>query len=149
LNSIKKIKVWFYIIITLTLLRGVFVMPDYISYFNVFSGGSENGINLLDDSNVDWGQDLNKINYYMKKNKIDKINLLHFSSVSPLLYSINYNDFNDCVDASGNLAEGCYIISAHFVKRLPEYKFRNKPFRFLKENSDGRIGYSLYVYKLK
>lgn len=32
--------------------------PNYIAYFNVAAGGSRGGIDLLGDSNLDWGQDL-------------------------------------------------------------------------------------------
>lgn len=148
LNAIISYKWTFYIMIFLVVFRASVVFPDYISFFNEFSGGSKNGINLLDDSNVDWGQDLNKINHWMKANKIGKVNLLYFGTVSPALYGVNYDDFKNCFDESGNLKAGCYVISAHFIRRLPDFKYDNRKFGFSFENSFDKIGDSLYAFKL-
>lgn len=38
------------------LVIAVTVHPQYLSYFNVFAGGSANGYKWLHDSNYDWGQ---------------------------------------------------------------------------------------------
>lgn len=35
--------------------------PNFIPYFNEFAGGAEQGHLYLDDSNLDWGQDLNRL----------------------------------------------------------------------------------------
>ncbi|MCE9606498.1 MAG: hypothetical protein K8U03_16520 [Planctomycetia bacterium] len=39
-------------------LETVAVFPNYLSYFNVASGGTQNGYKHLVDSSLDWGQDL-------------------------------------------------------------------------------------------
>jgi len=39
----------------------VSIYPDFLSYFNLAAGGPDNGHELLDDSNIDWGQDLGRL----------------------------------------------------------------------------------------
>lgn len=46
--------------------------PNYLAYFNEFSGGSNRGYKLLTDSNLDWGQDVFRIKNYLEKNNIQK-----------------------------------------------------------------------------
>jgi hypothetical protein len=46
---------------------------NYIAYFNEFAGGSYGGYRLLGDSNLDWGQDLNRIHKYLVAHRIDKV----------------------------------------------------------------------------
>jgi len=41
--------------------------PDYISYFNEAAGGPRGGTRLLDDSNIDWGQDWLQLAEYQQK----------------------------------------------------------------------------------
>ena len=148
LNLIINSKWTFYIIIFVVIFRASIVFPDFIPFFNEFSGGQKNGINLLDDSNVDWGQDLNKINAWMQFRKIEKINLFYFGTASPALYNINYVDFKNCFDKSRNLKEGYYLISAHFIRRLPVFQFNNRKFVFSFENCFDKIGESFYAFKL-
>ncbi len=64
--------------------------PNYLSYFNEFAGGPKNGHNVLLDSNLDWGQDLPALAEFMKKNRIEKIELFYFGQPFPELYGINY-----------------------------------------------------------
>lgn len=39
-------------------LASLWVAPDYLGHFNLLAGGPRSGHRWLDDSNVDWGQDL-------------------------------------------------------------------------------------------
>ncbi|MFH1549500.1 MAG: glycosyltransferase family 39 protein [Planctomycetota bacterium] len=43
------------------------IYPDYIAYFNQIAGGPDNGYKHLVDSNIDWGQDVKRI----EKNFVD------------------------------------------------------------------------------
>jgi hypothetical protein len=52
--------------------------PFYISYFNSFVGGSYNGYKYRSDSDVDWGQDLKRIDSYIKTNNIHKVYLSYY-----------------------------------------------------------------------
>jgi 4-amino-4-deoxy-L-arabinose transferase-like glycosyltransferase len=45
-----------------------FARPYYLSYFNELGGGTQNGYRYVTDSNYDWGQDLYRLETWMKEN---------------------------------------------------------------------------------
>jgi hypothetical protein len=58
--------------------------PNYVSYFNEFIGGSKNGYKYVTDSNVDWGQDLKRLEIFLEQNpQIEKINVDYFGGGNP------------------------------------------------------------------
>jgi hypothetical protein len=62
--------------------------PNFISFFNIAAGGYENGIHILGDSNLDWGQDLPALREWQKKNRGTHLYLSYFGTVSPEFYGI-------------------------------------------------------------
>lgn len=64
--------------------------PDYLSYFNVFAGGSAGGYRYASDANVDIGQDLVGLADYLATEGEETVQLLYFGSVDPALYGIRY-----------------------------------------------------------
>ena len=52
-------------IVMLLIIEFVSIYPFYLSYFNQLYGGSFNGYKTAVDSNLDWGQDLYRIQEYM------------------------------------------------------------------------------------
>lgn len=44
--------------------------PDFIAYFNELAGGSKNGYRWLADSNLDWGQNLTRVQAYAREHGI-------------------------------------------------------------------------------
>jgi 4-amino-4-deoxy-L-arabinose transferase-like glycosyltransferase len=44
--------------------------PDFIAYFNELAGGPENGYRWLADSNLDWGQNLTRVQEYARERGI-------------------------------------------------------------------------------
>lgn len=44
--------------------------PTYLGYYNGIAGGSTNGYRIATDSNLDWGQDFNRIKKYLEENNI-------------------------------------------------------------------------------
>lgn len=45
----------------------IWVSPDYLTYFNELCGGPSRGQYYLDDSNLDWGQDLSNLSAIQKQ----------------------------------------------------------------------------------
>jgi hypothetical protein len=43
------------------------VHPHELSYFNLFGGGTEKGYHCLSDSNVDWGLDLRRLDFELRR----------------------------------------------------------------------------------
>jgi hypothetical protein len=65
----------------------MFSYPGYVSYFNETVGGSKNGYKIVTDSNVDWGQDLNRLKTFLNQNpQISKINVDYFGGGNPEFY---------------------------------------------------------------
>jgi hypothetical protein len=61
--------------------------PDYLSFFNALAGGPRHGWHWLDDSNIDWGQDLPALTRWRAEMKRDHpdapLAVLYFGSYSP------------------------------------------------------------------
>jgi hypothetical protein len=64
--------------------------PNYISFFNFAAGGSPEGIHLLADSNLDWGQDLPLLARWQQNNPQPLLYLSYFGAVDPQYYGIKY-----------------------------------------------------------
>ncbi len=90
--------------------------PAYIPYFNELAGGAKKGPDLLDDSNVDWGQSLKQVANYVQTRGITKFVLCPFSGLdNPAYYGLP-----SIVRAPKQLVfnrpdPGIYIISGHNV----------------------------------
>lgn len=67
-----------------------FAYPNFISFFNVFAGGSRGGLRLLSESNIDWGQDLPALAAWQSRNPDRPIYLLYWGSADPRYYGIHY-----------------------------------------------------------
>lgn len=123
-EAIIKFKSIKYILALLTIsyIASSFIaFPNYLSYFNIAAGGSQNGSHWLIDSNLDWGQSLPGLKKYMNKNNISKIKLGYFGRIDPEIYGINYSL------AEKEPSEGIYAISINFLVGRPYY--------LLKENT--------------
>jgi len=72
------------------ILSAVFIMPNYMAYFNEFVGGPENGHKYLLGGNLDQGQDLKKLSHYLKENNIGTIKLSYHGMFNPSYFNISY-----------------------------------------------------------
>jgi hypothetical protein len=74
-NNLKQFGIAWLIVIMMAwyILSGLLTYPHYLSYFNEFVGGYKNGYKYLTDSNIDWGQDIKRLNQWTIDNNIDKI----------------------------------------------------------------------------
>jgi hypothetical protein len=64
--------------------------PHEIAFFNVACGGSRGGVQLLGDSNIDWGQDLPLLAQWQKMHPHERLYLSYFGSADPNYYGIDY-----------------------------------------------------------
>ena len=66
--------------------RSASIHPDYLAYFNWASGGPDRGSEHLIDSNLDWGQDLVKLDRWLRANRPGrKVGLAYFGQINPSL----------------------------------------------------------------
>jgi|GEM_PF-586786 len=113
--------------------------PDYLAYFNEWIGSPYDGYKYLDDSNVDWGQELVHLKDYLENEKIENPYFLPFMC-EPERYGITYRFFS----YGGFFEPGpkTLIISAHLMNRMRSLYW----LRYLE--TDKVIGHSLFVYHL-
>lgn len=115
--------------------------PDYLTYFNDIVGGPKKGILYLDDSNIDWGQDLKRLKEFLDKREVNQIKLLYHGQADPDYYGIKYSKFTSEDDRFGP-RDGYYAISAHKLIRLitnPDWGQLGNPI--------GIVGNSIFVFK--
>ena len=127
-----------------------------LSYTNELTGIPPKGYRYLSDSEVDWGQDLERLAIWLKQNKLDKetITLSYLGTADPAYYGINYKPLQfDGLDklsgivviSVGNLTLGDWQWTSQ-----PEYKARltTAPLDFLRNRKpDAVIGKSIFVFK--
>jgi hypothetical protein len=124
------------------------IYPDYIAFFNEPAGGPERGYRWLDDSNLEWGQDLKRLKAYMDENGIEEIKLFYFGNALPQGYGIKLAPFTEH-DWKVEPSPGYYAVSIQTLVRgklqlevgLPgvDWLDRFEPV--------GRVAYSFYIYK--
>lgn len=105
------------LLVTWYIVSSIKTYPDYLTYFNEFAGGPENGIHYLDDSNIDWGQDLKRLKPVMDQLGIEKIKLMYEGWADPKYYKIPAEEIN-ADDRHFGPQSGYYAISAHYLIRL-------------------------------
>lgn len=59
------------------------IHPSFLAYFSDIVGGAKNGYKYVTDSNLDWGQDLKRLNQFVQENNIKTIYLDYFGGDSP------------------------------------------------------------------
>jgi Dolichyl-phosphate-mannose-protein mannosyltransferase len=115
------------------------IHPDYLAYFNCASGGPDRGAEHLIDSNLDWGQDLVKLNRWLKANHPgEKVGLAYFGQINPSLLALRGDGFKwflppalpgtiepmvkdttRLIGPAPQLTPGLYAVSASIVRGLP------------------------------
>jgi hypothetical protein len=86
----RRFSVGAMVAVALFIASTLFVHPNYLSYFNLASGGTENGFRIGLGSNYDWGQDLPALAAWMKHREIDHVELLYYGRIDPAIYGIDY-----------------------------------------------------------
>lgn len=139
------------------------IYPDHLAYFNEaaclpgsldqigIDGGARCGPLWLDDSNVDWGQGLKQLKDWLERHaRGRKIRLAYFGTFLPEVYGIACERIGP-EELMADPKAGLYVVSAHFVARVPALGARLKPGagEWLRRTPPVAIvGHSLYVYEL-
>ena len=154
------------------LLANLNIYPSYLAYFNELIGGPDKGYLYLTDSNLDWGQDLKRLdkwvdNYNESCNNINgasennlcanltrqpikKIKVDYFGGGVPAYYL--GDKFTEWHSEYGP-TNGWIAISATFLQMSKHYEqTKNQPsYKYLLENHSpvAKIGYSIFVYYIE
>lgn len=94
------------------------VFPDHLAYFNEPSGGIMRGHRLLDDSNIDWGQDLKRLGAYLQEHKpAPPVRVCYDLNGQPPYYGIEAGRVTT-EQLAASPPPGFYAIAAHCLVRV-------------------------------
>ena len=124
------------------------IFPPHLSYQNPAVGGPERGPYTLDESNIDWGQDLPALAAWQRENpSAEPLQLFYFGTAEPSAYGVRALAF----DASRveDPPDGTVAISAHYLAGLrklealtgadADWLTRYEPV--------AKAGYSIFIYR--
>ena len=131
----------------------ILIYPHFLAYFNESIGKTDQGYMYTVDSNLDWGQDLKRLNQWLDEKGIDKIYIDYFGGGSPEYYLKGKNAPWWGAKNPEEMPKGSYLaVSATFIQRgqgKPASNF-NEPtgyYNWLNEYKlVKKIGYSIFVY---
>jgi hypothetical protein len=137
----------------------IWIHPHYLSYFNPLAGGPTNGYRVLTDSNVDWGQDLLRLQAWMQERDVRSVRLGWFGSADPDYYGLAYEPLPgvgrdrffrlwwDAPFDPARPAPGVYAISAGSLWELPLRVEEKGIYAWFRDREpDDRVGYSILIY---
>ncbi len=135
------------------------IHPHYLSTFNIAAGGPQNGHRILVDSNIDWGQDLLRLQAWTAENEVEALKLGWFGTADPDYYGLTYEPLpgfprqpfmgqwtEPPFDPTAP-APGIYAISASALWELPLAEKNVYPW-FRQRDPDDRVGYSILIYEV-
>jgi 4-amino-4-deoxy-L-arabinose transferase-like glycosyltransferase len=128
----------------------LWIYPDHLAYFNELTGGPANGHRYLDDSNVDWGQDLKRLRDFLRREGIESVKLRYGRNVNPDYYGIPWRPLTDR-EWSGDPPPGVYAVGTHLLIRGRWYAQQRglKTDWLDRYEPIGRVGYSCYVFRFE
>ncbi|MCA9923323.1 MAG: hypothetical protein KC421_13170, partial [Anaerolineales bacterium] len=142
------------------LVAVMWIHPHYLSFFNVAAGGPANGHTILLDSNIDWGQDLFRLQDWMADQGVEKVKLGWFGTAVPSYYHLNYEPlpgfpYPEFISQWGSPPfdvtapePGIYAISVSNLMELP-LPHSGVYAWFRTREPDTRIGYSIWIYRVE
>ncbi len=131
------------------------LFPSYLAHYNELAGGPANGYRWAVDSNLDWGQDLKRLNDFLVANDISKIQLSYFGGGVPERYLGNRYQKLECderrcvVPTSGWVAVSATLLQGGRGIATGGYDKPTDYYRWLDayEPPVTKIGYSIFVYR--
>ena len=135
----------------------VAVHPHEVSFFNAAAGGPAKGHLWLNDSNLDWGQDLDRLARELARRGETAVTVAYFGGAYPPHHLPSARLFDA---ARTPLTPGLYAVSAYLLAAGPEVMaFRGDGARAAgyarlrralasRGTPEGRVGYSILLYRL-
>ncbi|MCL5291189.1 MAG: glycosyltransferase family 39 protein [Actinobacteria bacterium] len=118
------------------------ISPYYLSYFNEFVGPERGGW-IISDSNIDWGQDLKRLEKYVEEKRISKIYVDYFGG-GRVSYYLGRKAVEWHAETPGR-PRGWFAISSNNYTRA----YASGQYGWLyKYKPTDRIGHSILVFKL-
>ena len=151
-NGKLKIATGLVILLLIWYVGGAFLTyPYYLSYFNELIGSQHNAYLYLVDSNLDWGQDLNRLARWVEHNQIGHLYVDYFGGGVPK-YSIGADKVTSWHSRMGLPPPGSFLaISATFYQMSEFYARRSNEVsyvRMLPRKPDYQIDSSILIYQI-
>ena len=133
-----------------SLFEAVRIYPHHLAYFSPLSGGPKRGPHLLDDSNIDWGQDLPGLARWQRQHPdAQPMKLMYFGNVPPEIYGVHAQQLPLASPEYAAPKPGYYAISAHNLVwfRKIQSQYGHDIDWLTQYRPVDHIGYSIYIYK--
>ena len=126
------------------------VTPHHLSYFNELAGGPTRAMLYLDDSNIDWGQDLPSLRRWLDAHPGVPARLDYFGTARPQTYGIDL----PAIDPDTEICAprpAVYVVSAHMLVFFEKVaRVRGPQCSWLRRYRPvDRVAYSMYVYDFR
>lgn len=96
-------------------LSSLIAYPSYLSYFNELIGSPRNADKFLIDSNLDWGQDLRRLELWCEANHVAHIRVDYFGGGEPA-YELGSRAERWPAPRPQLLPKGWFAVSRHFYR---------------------------------
>jgi hypothetical protein len=133
----------------------VSVYPHFLAYFNDLVGGSKNGYLYVTDSNLDWGQDLKRLEIWTNQNNVDKIYIDYFGGADAQYYlKQKYSPWwgdraPEQLPNNSYLAISATLLQGGRGKPVPGFDSPTGYYNWLNQYEPvARIGYSIFIYQI-
>jgi hypothetical protein len=132
------------------IVSAIQIHPYQLAYFNRWVGGPAAGSRYLDDSNIDWGQDLPGLAVWQTEHGVRPLALWYFGTDSPAGYGIEWRPVSDAEVLQPR--RDAYAIS---VNNLIGLKLRARETGqaeldwLARYHPAAMIGYSIYIYDFR
>ena len=132
--------------------ESLLAFPNYLSFFNAAAGGSRGGLNLVGDSNLDWGQDLPLLVQWHREHPDVKLYLAYWGPTDPIWLDIQYTPLPGYLSGVPDLPPspsepGVLVISATLLQGIyirPPWDAMYAEIRTWKPRDV--LGGSIYIY---
>ena len=122
------------------------VHPSYLAYFNELAGGADGGWRYLNDSNLDWGQELRRLADYVEAKNIPGIRV-DFFGPGDITYYLKEKYLGGV--GCGELPKGWIAISAMVYPGAPWNATCDYRQKLPIETRADHIGYSMFIFHVE
>ena len=130
------------VVIVLLAVESLVHTPNFVPFFNLAAGGPRAGHRYLLDSNLDWGQDLNRLASWVAANRPRRLCLSYFGSVEFSAYGL---DPVPIVSEDDARRAGCDVLA---ISQEHFYGLPDDHFRQLRMRPPDSMAGMLYLYRL-
>ncbi len=144
--KLSTIGVVIFVVFSFRLYSVTSTYPHFLSYYNILAGGTDNGWKVANDSNYDWGQDIKRLEEFVRDNKINSLAFDNYTGnyAAKDYYNLPvFQFYPDQKNYQGHLALSTSVIT--FYENKPEnYSWVVDNYKPI-----ARAGKSIFIYKIE